>query len=126
MNMETGTTKLAPERDLYGKLIGVIKSRYQLKPLCDSLNALGIREIEVLDGPTGVMKLEKWKEGVSGYFFGDMEGEMLRRYVLAVRNSQIVFAAVVDSGAANDAAESAKINEATEVTHFGQFVITNY
>ena len=125
MNMETGTTELAPERDLCGRLIGVIQSRQQLKPLCVSLNTLGIREVEVFDGPAGVTKLEKWKKGVSQYFFGDMEGEMLRRYVHAVRNDHIVFAAVVEAEAFSNAAETARTQGATEMTHFGQFVIAN-
>ena len=126
MNMQTATIDRAPERDLYGKLIGVIQSRHQVETLCESLQAIGIREIEILDGPTGVTQVEKWKGSVSQYFFGDMEDKMLRSYLNAVTNNLIVFAAVVDSDNANDAAEKAKTNGATGVTHFVHSVITNY
>lgn len=87
---------------------------------------LGAGDIEVLDGLPGIAQLEKWKEGVSEYFFGDMEGEMLQRYLDAVKNNLIVFAAPVESEIANSAAETAKTNGASEVTHFGNSVITNY
>ncbi len=126
MNTETETAELAPERDLYGRLIGVVEFRHQLKPLCDSLAVLGVHEVEVLDGLAGIAQLEKWKEGVSQYLFGDTEGKTLQRYVNAVKNKLIVFAVVVESGTANAAAEIAKSNDATEITHFGNAVVTNY
>ena len=124
--METGTTDLAPESELYGKIMGVIQSREQVETLCESLQAIGIREIEILDGPTGVTQVAKWKGSVSQYFMGDMEDKILRSYLNAVTNNLIVFTAVVESDNATDAAETAKTNGATEVTHFGQSVVTNY
>ena len=124
--METGTTDLVPESELYGKIIGVIQSRQQVKPLCESLDAIGIREVEILDGLTGVTQVQKWKGSASQYFMGDMEDKTLRQYLKAVTNDLIVFAAVVESDNANDAAETAKTSGATEVTHFGHAVITNY
>ena len=124
--METGTTDLAPESELYGKIIGVIQSRKQVETLCESLDAIGIREVEILDGPTGVTQVAKWKGSVSQYFMGDIEDKMLRSYLNAVTNNLIVFAAVVESDNANDVAETAKTKGATEVTHFGHSVITNY
>ncbi len=126
MNTETGTAELTPERDLYGRLIGVVQYRRQLKPMCESLAVLGVREVEVLDGLAGITQLEKWKEGVSQYLFGDTEGKTLQRYLDALKNNLIVFAAVVESSTANEAAEVAKTNDATEVTHFGNAIVTNY
>ena len=126
MNTETGTTKLAPERDLYGKLVGVVQSRQQLKTLCESLAVLGIEDVEAFDDLTGIAQLEKWKESVSQYLFGDTEGKTLQRYLDAVKNENIVFTAVVKSSAANNAAETAKSHDATDVTHFGNAVVTRY
>ena len=126
MNIETGTIEQNPERVLHGNIFGIIQYRHQLKALCDSLATLGVGHIKVFDGLPGIAQLEKWKEGVSEYFFGDMEGEMLQRYLDAVKNNLIVFAAPVESEMANRAAEIAKTNGASEVTHFGNSVITNY
>jgi hypothetical protein len=126
MNNDNGTMKQDPERGLYGKLIGVVRYRSQLKPLCESLSTLGISDVTILDGPSGTQKLEAWKETVSQYFFGDMEGEMLGRYLDAVRNELIVFAAETEPEHADEAAEIATTHGASEVAHFGNSVITNY
>ncbi|MEJ7595467.1 MAG: hypothetical protein WKF77_28460 [Planctomycetaceae bacterium] len=126
MNMETETIEQNPERTLYGKLLGIVQNRHQLKALCESFATPGACDIEVLDGLSGIAQLEKWKDDVSQYFFGDMEGEMLQRYLDAVKNNLIVFAAPMESEMANSAAEIAKTHGASEVTHFGNSVITNY
>lgn len=126
MNMAVGATEFEPERDLYGKLVGVVQSRQQLKPLCESLAVQGIEDVEAFDDLTGIAQLEKWKEGVSQYLFGDTEGKTLQRYLDAVKNENIVFTAVVKSSAANNAAETAKSHDATDVTHFGNAVVTRY
>ena len=52
MNNDTETIKQKPDRALYGKVIGVVKYRHQLKSLCESLAILGVREVEVLNGPS--------------------------------------------------------------------------
>mgnify|MGYP003382817957 CR=1 FL=1 len=126
MNNNTQAVKQAPERTLYGKVIGVVEYRYQLKALCESLAILGVREIEVLSGPSGTKRLETWKETVSQYFFGDMEGEMLQRYLAAVANDLIVFAAVVVPELADKTAEIVRMAGASEVVHFGNSAVTNY
>ena len=126
MTTETDTLEQNPQQDLYGKLFGIIQYRHQLKTLSHSLAAMMTGEIEVLDASGGIDQLEKMKEGVSQFFFGDMEGQMLQRYLDAVKNNSIVFAVPVDSTMANSAAEIAKTSGATEVTHFGNSVITNY
>jgi hypothetical protein len=126
MNNDTETIEQKSDRALYGKVLGVVKYRYQLKSLCESLAMLGVREVEVLNGPSGTQRLETWKETVSQYFFGDMEGEMLQRYLDAVANDLIVFAAVVVPELADKTAEIAKIQGASEVVHFGNSAVTNY
>jgi hypothetical protein len=126
MNIELDGIEVAPERDLYGKLIGVIQSRQQLTALCESLAVLKVYDVETIDGLSGITQLEKWKDGVSQYIFGDTEGKTLQRYLEAVKSNLIVFVVVVESSVANNAAEIAKSNGATEVTYFGNSVITNY
>ena len=126
MNNHTETIEQKPVHTLYGKVIGVVKYRYQLKSLCDSLAILGVREVEVLNGDSGTKRLETWKETVSQYFFGDMEGEMLQQYLDAVANDLIVFAAVVVPELADKTAEIAKMNGASQVVHFGNSAVTNY
>ena len=126
MNINTETVKQKPERTLYGKVLGVVEYRYQFKALCESLAILGVREVEVLNGPSGTKRLETWKESVPQYFFGDMEREMLERYLDAVANDLIVFAAVVMPELAEKAAQIANILGASEVVHFGNSEVTNY
>ena len=126
MNNNTETVQQKPERTLYGKVIGVVEYRYQLKALCESLAILGVREVEVLNGPGGTKRLETWKDTVSQYFFGDMEVEMLQRYLDAVANDLIVFAAVVVPELADKTAEIVKMAGASEVVHFGNSAVTNY
>ena len=126
MKNDTETIRQKPDRMLYGKVIGVIKSRHQLKSLCDSLTLLGIREVEVINGRNGTKRLETWKEAASQYFFGDMESEMLQRYLDAVADDLIVFAAVVVPILANKTAEVAKLKGAFDVVHLGNSVVTNY
>lgn len=126
MNNDNGTIQQDSARGLYGKIIGVVRNGSQLTALRESLAAEGIREVEILDGLTGTQRLEAWKESVSQYFFGDMEGEMLERYLDAVKNDLIVFAADLEPELANKAAQTASTHGATEVVHFGNSVITNY
>ena len=126
MNNDTATIKQKPDRALYGKVTGVVKYRYQLKSLCKSLAILGVREVEVLSGPSGMQRLETWKETVSPYFFGDMEGKMLQRYLDAIADHHIVFAAVVVPEFAEKSARIANIQGAFEVMHFGNSAVTNY
>ena len=126
MNINTETVQQNPERTLCGKVIGVVEYRYQLNALCESLAILGVREFEVLNGPSGAKRLETWKESVSQYFFGDMDGEMLQQYLDAVANDRIVFAAVVVPELADKTAEIVKMAGAFDVVHFGDFAVTNY
>ena len=126
MRNETEGVTQNPERTLYGKVMGVLKYRDQLKSLCDSLTLLGIREVEVLDGLSGRKRLQTWNTAVSPFIFGDMEVEMMQRYLDAVVGEFIVFAAVVESDLADKAAELAKLQGATDVVHFGNSVVTNY
>jgi hypothetical protein len=101
---ETRTSEMEPGRGLRGKLMGVVQYRHQLKRLCEALRVPGVREVEVFDGPSGITQLKEWEEGVSRYFVGDTDGEVLKRYLNAVKNDLIVFAAVVEFETASDAA----------------------
>ena len=51
---------------------------------------------------------------------------MVQRYLTAVKSGQIVFAAKVESDSVEQAAASIKALGATEIVHFGDWVITNY
>ena len=126
MDNDIGTIKQGPERALYGKVVGIVKYRNQIESLCESLAILGVREVEVLNGDSGTKRLETWKETVSQYFFGDMEGEMLQRYLAAVANDLFVFAADVAPELADKTAEIAKMQGASDIVHFGNSAVTNY
>ena len=126
MNNVTETVEQRTEQTLYGKVLGVVEYRYQLNALLESLAILGVHEVEVFSGPSGTRQLETWKETVSHYFFGDMEGEMLQQYLDAVANDLIVFAAVVVPELADRAAEIVRMAGASEVVHFGNSAVTSY
>ncbi len=115
-----------PGKTPYGKVIGVVANRNQLQAVSDSLSKLGVNEVEVLDGAVGVKLLHGEHDAVSQCFLGDMEAEMVQRYLDAVKSGLIVFAAVVESETADQAAATAKAQGASEVVHFGNWVITNY
>ena len=110
----------------YGKVIGVVKSRVQLQAVTEALANLGVLDVEVLGGATGIELLNSEQDAVSQCFLGDMEAEMIARYLLAVKNGEIVFAAVTEPATADQAAEAAKAHGASAVVYFGNWVITNY
>ena len=126
METETETSESKTGSTLYGKLIGVIEKRDQVQPLCEELSTLGVREIEVLEGENGIKRMESSLEAVSKFFFGDMESEMVQRYLDAVKKRMIVFVALVVPETADQAAETAKGRGALNVVHFGNSVVTNY
>ncbi len=110
----------------YGKLIGIVESPDLFRAVTESLKQLGVRDIDLLDGASGVETLEIDKKAVSHFFFGDMEEVMMRRYLAAVKHGHSVFAAVVEPKSVEQAAARVKALGATEIIHFGEWVITNY
>lgn len=126
MDTDAEALEAKTDRELYGRILGIVKNRHQLNSLCESLAGLGVRDLEVLDGPIGVQRLVNWHETASQFFFGDMEAVMLQRYVDAAGDGLLVFTAVVAPELANPAAEMARSQGATEVVHFGNSVITSY
>ena len=117
---------LEPEKTPYGKVIGIVENRDQLQAVSGALSKLGVNDVEVLEGAAGIKLLDREQDGASHYFLGDMEAEMVQRYLDAVKNGLIVFAAVVEPETADQAATTAKGRGASEVVHFGNWVITNY
>ena len=126
METETEASESKTGSTLYGKVIGVMERRDQVQPLCDELSTLGVREVEVLEGETGIKRMEKSLDAVSQFFFGDMESKMVQRYLDAVKQGMIVFVALVVPETADQAAETAKGRGALNVVHFGNSVVTNY
>ena len=126
METETEASESKTGSTLYGKVIGVMERRDQVQPLCDELLTLGVREVEVLEGETGIKRMEKSLDAVSQFFFGDMESKMVQRYLDAVKLGMIVFVALVVPETADQAAETAKGRGALNVVHFGNSVVTNY
>ncbi|HQX48674.1 MAG TPA: hypothetical protein PLY87_09120 [Planctomycetaceae bacterium] len=126
MKTHEANSEVQAESELYGRVVGVMKHRTQLKSMCESLTALGVNEVDIFDGPTGIQRLGELHKNALQYFFGDMEAVLLQSYLDAAGDDQIVFAAVVDPEFANQAASLAKSQGATQVAHFGNSVITNY
>ena len=114
------------DETLYGKLIGGMTTRKELDVFCEQLSEHGVREIEVLDGSSGTEQLEAWHDTVSQYLMGDMEAEMVQRYLNAVSEGKIVFAAVVAPADADRVGELAREAGAFHVAYFGNSVVTNY
>ena len=126
METEVGSVAVEPEKSPYGKVIGIVKNHDQLQEVTQALSMLGVQDIEVLEGADGIKVLDQEQGGTSRYFMGDMEAEVIQRYLKAVKGGQMVFAAVVESESATHAATTAKGRGASEVVHFGNWVITNY
>ena len=126
MKTEDESAVVEPEKTPYGKVIGIVENRDQLQAVSEALSKQGVQEFEVLAGAEGIKVLESEQDAVANCFLGDMEAEMVHRYLDAVKNGRIVFAAVVEPETANQVAETAKARGATEVVHFGTWMITNY
>lgn len=110
----------------FGRLVGIVENGDQFRVVSEGLKQLGIQDIERLDGASGVEALKVDRKAVDNFFFGDMEEEMVQRYLTAVRNGRTVFAAVVDRDSVEQTAATVKALGATEIIHFGEWVITNY
>ena len=126
MNAVDGSVIAPPKMTPFGKVIGIVETREKLRAVSEALTQFGVPEVEVLNGALGVETLEDDKVAVSNYFFGDMEAVMVQRYLPAVKGGQTVFAAIVESEFVQQAAASIKALGATEIVHFGDWVITNY
>jgi len=126
MQPETDSTDPNLDRALYGRLLGIIQDREKLNALSDSLTQSETGQLEIMQGPKGIGTLEKWKEDSDQFFFSDMEGEMLQRYLEAANENLVVFSIVVKSSDANEVAEMAKSSGAVEVVHFGNSAVTHY
>jgi hypothetical protein len=114
-----------PDWSPQGKVIGIV-TRDQLQAVREKLAQLGPHEFQVLEGPAGIEQIDNWTSAVSQTFLGDMESEMVHRFSHAIHNGQIVFAAVFETATADEAAIAAKSLGATEVVHFGAWVVTNF
>ena len=118
---------IAPQKVTpFGKVIGVVTNRQVLQTVSEALIQSGVPEVEVLNGAMGVEQLEDDKLAVANYFFGDMEAVMVQRYLTAVKDGLIVFAAKVESDSVEQTAAAIKALGATDIVHFGDWVITNY
>lgn len=126
MKTDDGSSGDQPDKSPFGKIIGVVESPAQLHAVTEELAKLGVHDIDVLEGTNGIKILEGEQDAVAGCILGDMEGEMVHRYLDAVKAGRIVFATHVESAIADQAAETVKARGATEVVHFGVLVITNY
>lgn len=126
MKTDNDSAILEPEKTPYGKVIGIVGNHDQLQAVFEALSKLGVNDVEVLEGAAGIKLLDKEQDVASQYFLGDMEAEMVQRYFDAVKTGLIVFAAVVEPPMADQAAATAKAQGASEVVHFGNWVITNY
>lgn len=126
MESDDEVTTVAPLTSPYEKIFGVVKYRYQLKAVRESLSAIGVPEVEIFDGGQGLHRLRAWHQQFSHFLLGECETALLLRYVDALESDLIVFAAVVDSAQAGIAAETAISRGASCVSHFGTCVVTNY
>ena len=120
------SVNVPPKMTPFGKVIGVVVNHEKLRAVSEALTQLGVPEVEVLNGALGVETLEDDKVAVSNFFFGDMEAVMVQRYLTAVKSGFIVFAVQVETEFVEQAAASIKAVGATDIVHFGDWVITNY
>ena len=95
MKTESQATRSVSDDTPYGKVMGVVENREQLQAVSAEFSKLGIVDVNVLGGNKGVNELDHEKDAVSHFFLGDMESKMVQSYLDAVKNGQIVFAAVV-------------------------------
>lgn len=120
------SVNVQPEQLPYGKVIGVVQNHDQLRAIRETLRKVGVEKFEVFDGAAGIKLLDSEEAEISRYSWGEVEAKTVQRYLDAVKHGQIVFAATVESAAADEASEIAKAYGASDVVHFGHWVITGY
>ncbi len=126
MDANRDSVDLNSAKTPYGKVIGIVENRKQFQTVSEELSKLGAHQVDAYEGNPGINLLSGEQDTVSQSFLGDMDAEMMKRYLDAVKNGQIVFSAVVAPEVVDQAAETAKAQGASEVVHFGAWVITNY
>lgn len=126
MQTEYETTSVAPLTTPFGKIFGVVKYRYQLKSICESLSSIGVREVDILDGGQGIQNLLAWKERFAQFRLGARENDLLSCYLDALQRNLIVFTAVVDLTQSTIAAGTAIARGASQVSHIGDSMVTSY
>lgn len=125
METSPGEGESNPDMSPQGKVIGIV-THDQLQAIREKFSQLGAHEIQVLEGPAGIEQIDNWTNAVSQTFLGDMESEMVHRFSEAIHNGQVVFAAFFEATTADEAAVAARSLGATEVVHFGKWVVTNF
>ena len=126
MNAAESTTISLPFSTPFGKVFGIVENQEMFQAVSAAWKTLGVSDLENLNGPLGTAKLETEKKDVIGCMFGDMELVTIQRYLTAVKDGQIVFAASVESNQVESAAEVAKSLGASDLVHFGSLVIRSY
>lgn len=126
MQMKYVSAGYEPSKVPYGKVIGIADNHAQLDQISAAVEKLGVKEMEVIDGAAGKAFLDSEYDVVFQYFLGDMEAKTILHYRNAVSHRHLIFAALVEAENAQPVAEAAKALGATEVVHFGEWVVTNY
>lgn len=120
------TVAPAPVCSPCGKVLGIVENQTMFDAVAAAWTRLGVQQIENWNGPLGIETLEADKVDAAGRIFGDMELIMAQRYLTAVQNGEIVFAAAVEPKNIETAAELAKAIGASELVHFGRLAIRNF
>ena len=110
----------------FGKVMGIVMNREQLHIVSQALMNLGASNVEAFDGTLGMDAMSGEQHAVAQCFLGDMEAKTVQRVQAAINCGKIIFAVAVEPEQADAIAEAAKAQGATEVVHFGTWVITNY
>jgi hypothetical protein len=106
--------------------MGIVENLEQLHAISEALPQIGIKEFKVLSGAQGIRFLNREEDTVADFVLGDMEPKMIQRYHSAVEKGLLVFIAAVESDKADEVAMACKARGASQVVHFGEWVITNY
>lgn len=103
-----------------GKLLGIVESQDVLDSLSRALETAGFTQIKFLSGEDGVSLLERSE----GFFFSDMEDQVLTRYIEEVKAGHFIIAIDVPSARVDEAVDVASQNGASRLVHFGWMTTT--
>jgi len=110
----------------YGNMMGIVNGENQANGLTADLSRLGIADVRLLRGEGGRRFLNREEDTVSGFVLGDEEPKMVETYLAAVEQGKTVFVASIAPEQADQVAAICKAHGATQIVHFGAWVVTNY
>jgi hypothetical protein len=105
--------------------MGVVPGQHELDDLVRALEAVGVSNVEVLEGEAGAGYLDRREHSFRAFldlYLEDLETEMRHRYAQEVGQGRLVFAVPVTQCNKDNVVEAVRARGASHVAHFGMWM----